>query len=877
MRLRINSPLVALGCGQFALSLMQVMFMFYYVKVYLNVFHVPNVWFNIAQGLFMVWNAINDPIFGYVQDTPGFWLNSRTAVIKFFAPFLVSSFVFMWIPWRTTGSTLEGIHLVLSLFLYDAFFSAIGVAWSALFADSTKDPQLRVSAMKYSQISILLSVNIISITEKLSFSLERFGVFQIITVVVALLALGCLYTAGSLRTTSFPRNRRKTGDTEALMSSRDDSDNEPIIEKKKGTDLSFAWETTKQIVKEKDFLAIIAANFLHNIRSVAHLNFASIATEVVIPQSILAKGSIQLSIFLRNRHSGASASSDFQRELRVQTRRLPRHDPHLDTAFASYFGGLLIDGRPGKVAPLLLINKDHSSEPVFGIARERRISSGAIFPGRSSMGRPRKYPFQSSSILFSCCNLPRDPFLFYVTVHSIAPLFNIVLSDFIDDDASRHSRKTGVSSVVFSLNALFVKPAQSLAPIVIVYVLNFYGYQDYLTSKIASNSLQNAMTVVLFATPFFVGGLQPEMLLTLAVTVDGLKAWVPCSLLSLSMVPYASAALAAGAVSTVLPDRLAQKLDNTLYRGYMRLCLFVFENLSGVQLKLYGDVQGLKEKPEKALVLSNHQTNVDWAVLVMLAARQGVDGNEAGFRVMVKQAIHFVPLFGWYIFQHGYIYVRRFGDFVGEPVLRQLRWLNELEDPYWLLVFPEGTRFTRKKPQLIASSQEFCRRQGRKELEDVLCPRSGGIQMALERLGTLDAVYDVTVAYGQTRFTGRRGLAPGMFEFVCGPLAGRSLHVHVKRFDVKEVPKDKEGLRNWMFERYEQKDKMMATFLEKGEFPEASESPAAVSIWRTLPPTALFCAALAAPFYFSRVKQLYIYTIASSPLLIAWLHLRKCV
>lgn len=43
------------------------MFMFYYVKIYLNIFHVPQMWFNIAQTLFMFWNAVNDPLFGYMQ------------------------------------------------------------------------------------------------------------------------------------------------------------------------------------------------------------------------------------------------------------------------------------------------------------------------------------------------------------------------------------------------------------------------------------------------------------------------------------------------------------------------------------------------------------------------------------------------------------------------------------------------------------------------------------------------------------------------------------------------------------------------------------------------------------------------------------------
>ncbi|PIO60773.1 hypothetical protein TELCIR_17721 [Teladorsagia circumcincta] len=68
-------------------------------------------------------------------------------------------------------------------------------------------------------------------------------------------------------------------------------------------------------------------------------------------------------------------------------------------------------------------------------------------------------------------------------------------------------------------------------------------------------------------------------------------------------------------------------------------------------MKLYGDVKELMREPECALVLSNHQSDVDWAVAVMLAARQGPHGNEAGYRVMVKHVIHFVPLFGWYVFQ----------------------------------------------------------------------------------------------------------------------------------------------------------------------------------------------------------------------------------
>ncbi|KAF1768457.1 hypothetical protein GCK72_000269 [Caenorhabditis remanei] len=117
----MRKPLLSIGLSQFGLSVLQTLFMFYYVKVYINQFHVNTAWFNIAQTLFMFWNTINDPIFGYLQEIRGSWLKNRLLVIKWLSPLLVASFVFMWIPWDTSGSDWEGIHLILSLFLYDAF------------------------------------------------------------------------------------------------------------------------------------------------------------------------------------------------------------------------------------------------------------------------------------------------------------------------------------------------------------------------------------------------------------------------------------------------------------------------------------------------------------------------------------------------------------------------------------------------------------------------------------------------------------------------------------------------------------------------------------------------------------------------------------
>ena len=41
---------------------------FYYVDLFLNVYGVDSYWFYMAEILYMIWNAINDPLCVWLQD-----------------------------------------------------------------------------------------------------------------------------------------------------------------------------------------------------------------------------------------------------------------------------------------------------------------------------------------------------------------------------------------------------------------------------------------------------------------------------------------------------------------------------------------------------------------------------------------------------------------------------------------------------------------------------------------------------------------------------------------------------------------------------------------------------------------------------------------
>ncbi|XP_068749563.1 transmembrane protein 180-like isoform X2 [Montipora capricornis] len=96
-----------------------------------------------------------------------------------------------------------------------------------------------------------------------------------------------------------------------------------------------------------------------------------------------------------------------------------------------------------------------------------------------------------------------------------APLFKLSVSDFIDDDWEKYKRNAPVSSTIFGTKALFTKPALSLAPMMVVHILSWYGYKDIQsnsedgsTSAGASPQLLDAMFYLICMVPLVMAVLQ---------------------------------------------------------------------------------------------------------------------------------------------------------------------------------------------------------------------------------------------------------------------------------------------------------------------------------------------------------------------------------
>ncbi|KAL0432451.1 UNVERIFIED_CONTAM: putative 1-acyl-sn-glycerol-3-phosphate acyltransferase 4 [Sesamum latifolium] len=191
-----------------------------------------------------------------------------------------------------------------------------------------------------------------------------------------------------------------------------------------------------------------------------------------------------------------------------------------------------------------------------------------------------------------------------------------------------------------------------------------------------------------------------------------------------------------------------------------------------------------------------------------LALRKGCLGY---IKYILKSSLMKLPIFGWGFHILEFIPVERKWD-VDEPVMRQmLPTFTNREDPLWLAVFPEGTDYTEQK---CIKSQKFANENGLPVLKNVLLPKTRGFNVCLEILrGSLDAVYDVTIAY--------KNQCPSFLDNVFG-VDPSEVHMHVRRIPLEEIPLSKDDAAAWLMNAFVLKDQLLTDFIVNGHFPQES-------------------------------------------------------
>lgn len=415
MSFGIHRPALAYSMTTLGAGMMNSIFNFYYVKLFLNHYKISEGAFHQAQVVFMIWNAINDPLFGYIQDNSktGFCSIRRHSIL-YGAPFYALAFLLPWFPWKdySEGEWLSGVHLMVALCIFDGMLTFVLLAQCALFAEISSKHESRLQLIKYNQVATLLGSSSILFCGLISDNMESFPSFQTFTVFVAVVSTACMCYTGVFGVSQYEQRPQ------------------PPLQSSGKSETSLSWASvlclTKQILTQRNFLLFVFMNFFQVFHLTFCSNFMIIFADNLIPKDALPS-------FVRSIMYGA---------------------------------GFIFPQFLVLISHSLLSTIGYYKVILFGFYVEAVSAVLMLFIG-----------LQHYYILATFLTINM------VFVQASFSVFNLPLADIVDADFAKYKRKSPLSSMVFGTNALFTKPAQSLAPMFVVTILNQYGY-EHLTNKV---------------------------------------------------------------------------------------------------------------------------------------------------------------------------------------------------------------------------------------------------------------------------------------------------------------------------------------------------------------------------------------------------------
>lgn len=220
----------------------------------------------------MIWNAVNDPLFGYLQDNSGIPCCSRRRFsILYGAPFYSLAFLLAWFPWGTyeAGDGLSGLQLVITLCAFDGMLTFVLLAQCALFAEISENHQIRLKLIKYSQVASLIGSSSVLFCGLVSNNMDDFFAFQVFCVLVAVLGCTCMIYTGLYSESRFDTKVTETSSQQPPLS------------------LAAVTSMTRQILSDRDFQLFVIMNFFQVFLLAFFNNFAMIFADQLIPPDAL--------------------------------------------------------------------------------------------------------------------------------------------------------------------------------------------------------------------------------------------------------------------------------------------------------------------------------------------------------------------------------------------------------------------------------------------------------------------------------------------------------------------------------------------------------------------------------------------------------------
>ena len=265
---------------------------------------------------------------------------------------------------------------------------------------------------------------------------------------------------------------------------------------------------------------------------------------------------------------------------------------------------------------------------------------------------------------------------------------------------------------------------------------------------------------------------------------------------------------------TVLFMMIPSRSVISIRRQWISFVSGIFFDFAAVLLTLLGTKVYVYSDSEEILtdtgvvILSNHRTRVDWMYAGWLYGY--IIGVNPDQRVILKDALRSVPIYGWCMQIMMYIFLTRKKENNTDipHISNMITYLNKSSTSKpSLLLFPEGTDLSKSN---IEKNNEYARKNNLQETHQILYPKPGGLLTCLNSLSDQNTViHDVTIAYKdyhQGKRTSEVSILNGEFP--------REIHLNVKRYSKSDLPTSEKDIKKWLTDKFLEKEEILRNFYE---------------------------------------------------------------
>jgi len=224
-----------------------------------------------------------------------------------------------------------------------------------------------------------------------------------------------------------------------------------------------------------------------------------------------------------------------------------------------------------------------------------------------------------------------------------------------------------------------------------------------------------------------------------------------------------------------------------------------YQDILGLPLYLYGDK--IENKGSNIFIM-NHRSSLDFLYLISLLTHTT---DPEKIKYVMKSELKYIPSLGWLTFINDFPLLER----KYETDKKCLNNIGKMEDEVNILIFPEGTRFSKQK---LEDSNKYSIANNYPQFFNVLLPKSKGLHnifVSMMDNNKLTNIYDLTIKYDGINIKDAHTASDVIFKDDI-----KSIHVLSRKIDLSELSYNQEKFKFWLHKLFLEKDIILQSNIE---------------------------------------------------------------